>query len=614
MRNFYGLLLALLFGIIAHPARGQFSYDDEVCLDKTPRQIQLEYNKKRFMEGMNKTFIYLSYLNYRDRTVDRVVTGVEEFEPYRGKIIRNINIEILDPFGVSIEKPENDHPSRFQKFANGIQINTKPWVIKNDLLFKNGQRVDPQSFADTERNLWERETFKDLKIYITEVAEDDDYVDVTVIVQDRWSWTLISGVQYNKAEIGLQFQNFMGLPHSITNTVSFNFRKDNFYTVGGNYQYNNIKASHIDIKGMYYYQPASVGGDLIVRRPFFSANSRWAGHIKTGIYKENKWIPNAFSDAIPTNVFVNTQDIWLATSFKLSSRNKVQTDLTRLVLSTRLFRKDYLARPFKRSADGELNFTKQFYFLGSIGIAQWDYYLDHSVYYLGQAEYFTKGLNTALIMGFDNDEDLSKRFYSGVQFSYGKFIERLGYLNSRASYGGFMKRSTYEQILFKVSTQFFTVPIKLGKRFMMRQFINAYFNVGFNRPAGYELVVNDKNGLRGIFGDQVRGTRSYVFNFETDVYPTFKIAGFNSSAFAFADLAITQNSDVKGYNLSQAYGAGIRLRNLGMGIGFFDLTVAYYPKMPVTGLKPYGVLAGFENNRAIEKNNLFDWKVLQPDY
>ena len=198
--------------------------------------------------------------------------------------------------------------------------------------------------------------------------------------------------------------------------------------------------------------------------------------------------------------------------------------------------------------------------------------------------------------------------------SYGKFIERLGYLNSRASYGGFMKRSTYEQILFKVSTQFFTVPIKLGKRFMMRQFINAYFNVGFNRPAGYELVVNDKNGLRGIFGDQVRGTRSYVFNFETDVYPTFKIAGFNSSAFAFADLAITQNSDVKGYNLSQAYGAGIRLRNLGMGIGFFDLTVAYYPKMPVTGLKPYGVLAGFENNRAIEKNNLFDWKVLQPDY
>lgn len=614
MKHFNRLVLTLFLFLLAQLSRAQLGYDDEVCLDKTPRQAMREYRNKKIVDGLNKTFVYLGYLNYRDRTVDRPLTGKEDFEPYKGKIIRNINIQVLDPFGVSIDKPQNDHFNRFQKFANGIQINTKDWVVRNELLFKNGQKVDPQLFADTERNLWERETFKDLKIFVSEVFDDEDYVDVTVMVQDRWSWTLISGVQYDKAQVGLQFQNFMGLPHSITNTVSFNFRKDNFYTVGGNYEYDNIKASHVDLRGEYYYEPASVGGELTVKRPFFSANTRWAGRLKTSIYKQNAWIPNAFSDAIPTNVFVNEQDVWLATSFKLSGRNKVQSDLTRLILSSRFYRKDFTDRPFKRSADGELTFTNQLYFLTSIGIAQWDYYLDHSVYYLGQAEYFTKGLNTAFIMGFDNDEDLSKRFYSGLQISYGKFINKVGYMNMRASYGGFTKQSAYEQILFKVSNQFFTVPIKLGRKFIMRQFLTVNLNVGFKRPKGYELIVNDKNGLRGIFGDQVRGARNYVFNFETDVYPNFKIVGFNSSAFMFADIAITQNNGFKDFELSQAYGAGIRLRNLGMGIGFFDITVAYYPQMPVTGLKPYGVLAGFENNRAIGKNNLFDWRVLQPDY
>ncbi|MDB5284766.1 MAG: hypothetical protein JWO06_3841, partial [Bacteroidota bacterium] len=134
------------------------------------------------------------------------------------------------------------------------------------------------------------------------------------------------------------------------------------------------------------------------------------------------------------------------------------------------------------------------------------------------------------------------------------------------------------------------------------------------RPLGKELVVDNLNGVRGIFVDYIRGTRSYVFNFETDVYPTFKVLGFTSSVFAFADIAVMQQNSLTSFQLTQGYGAGIRLRNMAMGIGEFELTFAYYPKLDIPGLKPYSVIGSFLNSRAIGADNLFLPTVLSTDH
>ena len=148
---------------------------------------------------------------------------------------------------------------------------------------------------------------------------------------------------------------------------------------------------------------------------------------------------------------------------------------------------------------------------------------------------------------------------------------------------------------------------------MFRQFISASVNLGFNRPVGKELVVNNNDGMRGIFTNYIQGNRSYVFNFETDVYPTFKVLNFTSCVFAFADIAITQQNSLWGYNLKQGYGAGIRLRNLGLGIGLFEFTFAYYPYLNIPSLKPYAFIGGFENMRAISPQNLFLPGILTTD-
>lgn len=614
-KQYTRLLPLLLIGICLYGSLcAQVGYDDELCLDKTPKQLRREEQNRKLVIGLNKTLIYLSYLNYSDRTVDRVVTGKEGFEPYEGRMIRNVEIQILSPYGVTIEHPENENPTKLQKFANGIQIHTKEWVVRNDLLFKPGQKVVPLTFADTERNLWARGTFKDLKIFVTPVACSDDLVDVIVVVQERGSWNIASSIQYNKAVIGLQFKNFMGLPHSLNNYVSFNYRKDNFYTVYGDYRYENIKKSQINYNAGYSYDNLNKSGYMGFSRNFFSSEAKWAGHIKGGLNREMAALPNALGEAIPTNIFTNWQDVWIATAFKLPGKLKDRFAQQRLILSGRMFRNQYIWRPFKRSPDGSQVFIDNTYFLGSVGFANWDYYVDHSVYYLGEAEYFVKGLSGALIAGFDYDEELQLRFYNGVKLNYGKYIGKAGYWNVSANYGGFVKRDSYQQVHVALKNQFYSSPIKLGDKFMIRLYLKANITLGFNRPIGKEIVVNNNNGVRGIFVDYVRGNRSYVFNFETDVFPTFKILGFSSSAFAFADVAISQKGSMTDNKITQGYGGGIRLRNLGLGIGFFEITFAYYPNLLIPNMKPYAVMGGFDNARAIGQDNLFLPDILNTGY
>jgi hypothetical protein len=40
--------------------------------------------------------------------------------------------------------------------------------VKNDILFKEGDKVNPLLFADSEKLLWDRKKFKDIRIVLFE--------------------------------------------------------------------------------------------------------------------------------------------------------------------------------------------------------------------------------------------------------------------------------------------------------------------------------------------------------------------------------------------------------------------------------------------------------------
>ena len=324
---------------------------------------------KKATEGIKKTIHYLSFTQYNDKRIDRPVQGPDAYAAVRGKKIYTITIRILRPFGVDIDDPTNYHPTKLQTAANKVQTATRSWVIKNELLFQEGDTVNPLAFSDTERNLWLKNVYKDIKFVITPV--DQDGVDVVIYIRDRWNWSLQTSVDFSRLTSGPLFSNMFGFPQQLGVAVSFNYALNNPYTIAATYLYSNIAATHIDAMLTGRFDNAQRGGQLSFSRPFFSAKTEWGGHAIINYYDELYAVPSLDGPAVLAPNKVNTQDFWIAKTFELPDVLSQKYPLYRLIVAARMVRVDYPQRPYIYSADGTISFLDQTSLLGAIGFAQW---------------------------------------------------------------------------------------------------------------------------------------------------------------------------------------------------------------------------------------------------
>lgn len=74
----------------------------------------------------------------------------KSFDKHEGKIIRKIKIETLDPFGYSVDNPD-DKPNGFEKFGNSLHVKSKNWTIRNILLIRENQPLNSLLAKESER-------------------------------------------------------------------------------------------------------------------------------------------------------------------------------------------------------------------------------------------------------------------------------------------------------------------------------------------------------------------------------------------------------------------------------------------------------------------------------
>ncbi|MCW3124632.1 MAG: hypothetical protein JWO03_290 [Bacteroidetes bacterium] len=558
---------------------------------------------------VKKAIKILSFLNYCDIRIDRPIEDAKTFECYKGKRIRRLEVEVVYPYGVSLDSPYYYHPTKLQAGANKIQFSTRDQVIKNEVLFKEGDAVDPQLFADTERNLWEKNIYKDIRFVIEEIG--DDMVDVTIFVRDRWNIGFITSAGYNYVQVGLQFNNLFGLSQIVQADATFYFRTFAAYHVHWGYTYTNIRRSFVNIGFDGSYDILNQTGSVNVNRNFFSSKAQWAGRATFNIRRNNLVLPGEQFNYYNAWVSTVSEDFWLAKAFKLNGKLGEQFPLTRVVVSSRMQRTDYMSRPYTLGPRHIINFVDQNNILGAVGIAQWDYYVDHDVYSLDKSEYFTKGVSAALIGGFQNDEILQRRTYLAAALQYGISFVNAGYLLSFVKAGAFVNPHTLDQGLIDWENTFYTIPVKMHK-WSWRSFITTNMKLGFSRPLGSELVINNSNGLRGLNSLYLRGIRTYGLSYESDFYYSKPILGFSSSYFVFADLSLLQ--PLPGYSEFQSgVGVGFRLRNLGIGLGFLEVTFAYYPNLQVPDQRQFSLMGNVISNRTPVKKDLFGPDILNVD-
>ncbi|MFM1847949.1 MAG: hypothetical protein RL417_1423 [Pseudomonadota bacterium] len=131
---------------------------------------------------------------------------VERAEAAKGKKIRSITIHVLEIF----DEPDLNP---FYQTANQLKINTRKEVVQKELLFKEGDIFDPFLIKESERNLRSLGFLRQVEIAPT--AGDADSVDVTVTVQDTWTFIpqlgFSSGTGRNTMSAGAAENNLLGL-------------------------------------------------------------------------------------------------------------------------------------------------------------------------------------------------------------------------------------------------------------------------------------------------------------------------------------------------------------------------------------------------------------------
>lgn len=499
------------------------------------------------------------------------------FDPYEGRIIRNIEIIRLNAFGTNIDNPTAKDPSKAEKILNSTYTKTKTFILNKYLLFRDGDPVSALEMADNERLLRELPFVDDARITI--VAVDSNFADVAVIIREKYPYG--AGVKLDDVDAGMIKifdNNLAGLGHELTLTASYDFGEYDYPGFGIRYSVKNILRSFTDLDLEFSdgLGTTIVGGAL--SRDFITSETRYAlyASIRTTYTTED-----LDTMLTPSPLRFTWQDYWAARSFILD-RNSV----TRLIFTGRYMHNNVFARPeINESSYYRLQSYKQV--TGSVAISSQRFINTSLIYSYGRTEDIPYGYMIELLGGRENNE-FKWRTYAGLKMAYGNIFTGIGYIYAGAGINTFYNQGKTEQGMLNVSLRYFT-PLMQAGRSRVRTFANIYYTRGFNRYTDECLYLRSSELVRGFRNDSISGGTRIVFSLEPVLFISKPVVGFRLAPFVFTDIGILvrEGFTAGGYYAVPALGAGIRIRNDQLVMNTLQIRFAWYPKTPPYSVKSW---------------------------
>lgn len=553
---------------------------DSLRVYKKIRKVAYKYKITSWAYDL--MFVDPEPIEYPVKPASKEKKNVNPYLKYEGRIIKDINITIYDPFGHNVNDTNMTSINRMQKIGNSAHITTRRFVIINKLLFKVNDTINPLSLSETERILREAVFINDARIYVTK-SKHRDSVTVNVVVQDKWPITvpiLVTDIfvnarfrNYNLFGAGQQFEQF----GKIT--------KPGVYELNGYYGIANIDNTYISSRLGYSIDKDETKLYLGFDRPFFSPLTTWAG----GVSLSHSWKKYIYTDTIigaskkiPLNNF--GYDLWAGKSFKLKKLSKDKSffnQSTNFILGTRYYTATYLNRP-PESIDTSKSYYNAKAALGNIGFAVQKYYKDTYIYRFGANEDVPEGLIVQFIYGGLKYEYKKIRYYIGVEVARAKHFKKLGYISTTFSYGIFFNEKVENDVTTNYKLYYFSDLLKNG-RWFFRQFLTYNLLHGENKLTNQTINFGDE--LYGFENRTLSGNTKMTLNSETVAYLPYNLIGFHLAPVINIGIGMigSKTSPLKNSNLYQAYTIGVMVRNENLLSSTFQFAVGAYPFFPDGG-------------------------------
>jgi hypothetical protein len=542
------------------------------------KDIQNYSKKHKFTKMLHK--LVFKPINPKKKKSKVVVQ--QNYQAFEGKIIRNINIVTLDPFGYSeidsTKKPRN----WVEKNGNSIHVKTKKLAIQNVLLIRENRPLDSLLVKESLRLIRAQSYISRVAISTQLVTKNGDSVDIAIRVLDSWSLLPRVSVSDTKSNFQLNERNFFGSGHT------FNSRYQKRYDDGKSaynleYIVPNIKNTFIKTAVLYFKDlDDNYGKTITIDRPFYSPFAKWAGGVNLNQQFRSDTIQDANLVYAKQNFKYNSHDFWAGYAFRILKENTENHRVTNLIVSGRFLNVKYIESPSIEYDPIDFYSSEQF-FLSGIGISTRKFVQDKYIFKNGVAEDVPIGRIFGITAGYQFKND-SERFYLGGQASFGNYF-KWGFLSLNFELGTFFNKSVTDQTAFTFQANYFTNLIDVGK-WKVRQFIKPQLTIGINRQnsVGDQLSINEDYGIQG-FKSALYGNQKLMLTFQTQTYSPWNVFGFRLNPFFNYTIAMLGDEE-HGLNERKAYskiGLGLIITNDYFVFRTFQISLSYYPTIPGSG-------------------------------
>lgn len=501
----------------------------------------------------------------------------QAFTPYERDIISNMKFKHLPVFGSNIKDTTVYNPSKWTKPVNKIHVHTQPWVIRKNLTFSKGDRVNPSDLVDSERLIRRLDFVKDARIMIRQ-GSSRKKADVVVVTQDVFPYSfLLTPNNDNDALFGVSNVNIAGLGHELEYDYIRGGGSDFFYRVP------NVYGTFIDSELNYAHHFRRTGFGAFLNREFYTQETKYAGGAAYSNYKYGEFDYEPVSDVTSPYFYEKKYaNLWLGRAFK----TKIKTHLlginaeTNAVASIGVEHADFFDRPIV-TADTNYRYHDKTTYLVSLGLSARNYYKDRFIEQFGRTEDIPTGSEIGVTTGYQSTE-FNQRIYLGFNYARGGYIPRVGYLNGIVSWGSFVSNDGYENGIFRIGADYFT-PLLNINQYKFRQFADITFSQALHPDEEYILNSENDIGIRGVRSYYLRATTKLNLRFESVLFTPINLIEFRMALFTFFDYTMTKNfrNDFFGTDHFLGFGGGIRLRNDNLAVSTIQIRFGYYPSTPI---------------------------------
>jgi hypothetical protein len=537
-------------------------------------------NKKRLTKRL---FLLLTRKpNIPPTIVDNQVSIDRQFMPYEGKIINDIHVIVLPPFGYDVRKFDSTPEiTRIREIGNNSHANTRSWVMRNNLLFKKGQEIDPLIMAETESFIRDIGYVNDVHIQIDSISTTE--ANVTVVVRDNWSIGAYARNVSTKVDVEVFDRNFIGLGNNFNLRGIFNAKTERKFGGGVGYKYPNLLRTFVNIDALYVDDILSRNQTVSIERPL-QKHLNIFGQVSHNILKTN--LSQVVWDSIsPT--YNEEFSASLGYAF-----NPIGNDNT-FVISTRVLSKSPLYRDVEQPDDPEY-----FQFIGNrmaliqLSLYRQRHFRTHMVNSFGKIENFAYGYNVSAQFGYSKWPDLSKRgLYSSFRVAANKQYSAGSLYFEGAISSFFDQHKPFEGVL-KLKLDMFSSLYRIGNQ-NYRHFLNVDYSKRLDYIPGFRnhnFTFNDLTSMKFKNITNFTATEKLMFKTEGDVFSSLNLMGFRLLFFAFADfgwIANYNNTLLNKDNIYWGAGLGIRIRNDLLVFRTVELKIGYYPRMNQHGFNNF---------------------------